>query len=268
MTDEADLKGRVVVITGASSGIGAALAEALAAAGGRPVLVARRERELREVAARCGPEALAIPADVTRRVEVARVLEEAVARFGHVDVWVNNAGRGITRPVSQLTDADFDEMMLVNVKSALYGMQAVLPHFKERGRGQIVNVSSMLGRIPLAPMRSAYNAAKHALNALTGSLRGELRADYPAIVVTTVSPGVVATEFGVKALGGGIDSRTVPSAQTAEEVAAVILDAIRAPRADVYTRPQAKEQVVAYFAADDMGAVEAASPFAAPRKPA
>lgn len=261
------MNGKVVVITGASSGIGAALAEKVGAAGGTPVLVARREKELREVAARCGVEALVVAADVTRRAEVAGVLDQAIARFGRIDVWVNNAGRGITKAVSQLTDDDFDEMMRVNVKSALYGMQAALPHFKERGHGQIINVSSMLGRIPLAPMRSAYNAAKHALNALTGSLRGEVRVDYPGIVVTTVSPGVVATEFGMNALGGGVDSRSFPNAQSAAEVADVILEAIRSPRADIYTRPQAKEQVVAYFAAEDMAAVEAASQFAAPRKP-
>ena len=261
------MKDKVVVITGASSGIGAALAEAVAGAGGRPVLTARREKELRDVAARCGAEALAVPADVTRRDDVARVFEQAIARFGRVDVWVNNAGRGITRPVSQLTDEDIDEMMSVNLKSALYGMQAVLPHFKTRGTGQIINVSSMLGRIPLAPMRSAYNAAKHALNALTGSLRGELRADFPGIIVTTVSPGVVATEFGVHARGGGLDSRTVPNAQSAAEVAVVILEAIRSPRADIYTRPQAKEQVVAYFAAEDMAAVEAATSFSVLPKP-
>jgi len=262
-----DMNGTVVVITGASGGIGAALAEAVAKVGGKPVLVARRERELREVAARCGADALVVPADVTRRADVARILAEAVARFGHVDVWVNNAGRGITRPVSQLTDEDVDEMFLVNVKSALYGMQAVLPHFKERGRGQIINISSLLGRVPMAPMRSAYSAAKHALNALTGSLRGELRAEFPGIVVTTVSPGVVATEFGLNAKGGGVDSRSFPNAQPASDVAAVIVEAIREPRADVYTRPTAKEQVVAYFAAEDMAAIEAASPFAAPPKP-
>ena len=260
------MNGKVVIVTGASSGIGAALAEGVAAAGGRPVLAARRESELRTVAARCGAEALVVTADVRRRGDVDRILERALERFGRVDVWVNNAGRGISKPVSRLTDEDVDEMMSVNLKSALYGMQAVLPHFKERGTGQIVNVSSMLGRIPLAPMRSAYSAAKHALNALTGSLRGELLAEFPGIVVTTVSPGVVATEFGVSALGGGIDSRTIPGAQTAAEVAAVILDAIRAPRADLYTRPQAKDQVVAYFAAEDMAAVEAASPFTAPAK--
>jgi len=88
----------------------------------------------------------------------------ALAKFGHIDVWVNNAGRGISRLVSELTDEDIDEMMLVNVKSALYGMQAVLAHFGERGSGRIINVSSMLGRVPFAPIRSAYPASKHALN--------------------------------------------------------------------------------------------------------
>jgi short-subunit dehydrogenase len=261
------MNGTVVVITGASSGIGAELAELVGAEGRRLVLAARREAELHAVAARCGADALVVPADVRLRGDVERILERALERFGRVDVWVNNAGRGISKPVSKLTDEDVDEMMSVNLKSALYGMQAVLPHFKERGTGQIVNVSSMLGRIPLAPFRSAYSAAKHALNALTGSLRGELRAEYPGIVVTTVSPGVVATEFGVRALGGGMDSRTFPGAQSAAEVAAVILDAIRTPRADVYTRPQGKDQVVAYFAAEDMAAAEAAVQFSAPPKP-
>jgi NAD(P)-dependent dehydrogenase (short-subunit alcohol dehydrogenase family) len=115
---------------------------------------------------------------------VQRILDAALARFGHVDAWVNNAGRGITRPVSALSDADFDEMMLVNAKSALYGMQAVLPHFQARGRGHIVNVSSMLGRVPFVPTRSAYSASKHALNALTANLRMELRGRWPGIHVS------------------------------------------------------------------------------------
>src|SRR5208282_1096698 len=129
----------------------------------------------------------------------------AIERFGHVDVWINNAGRGITRSVSELTDEDLDVMMRDNVKSALYGVQAILPHFRSRGAGQIVNVSSLLGRVPFAPFRSAYSAAKHALNALTACLRMELRASSPGIVVTLVSPGVVATEFGLNALHGGMD---------------------------------------------------------------
>ena len=253
----------VVVITGASSGIGAALAERAARAGGRPVLAARREAELNEVAKRCGPDALAVVADVTRRADVQRILDQTLARWGRVDVWVNNAGRGITRLVSQIDDDEFDDMMRVNVKSALYGMQVVLPHFRERHRGHIINVSSVLSRMPNAPMRSAYSAAKHALNALTANLRMELR-DEPDIHVSTVLPGVVATEFGIHALGGGVDSRTLPGAQPVEEVADVILDVIRAPRADVYTRPEYRQRVVDYFAADDMAAIEAQWPRIAP----
>lgn len=243
---------KVVVITGASAGIGAALAEAVGRKGWKGVLVARREPELRAVAARVGPDALPVTADVTRREDLKRVLDAALARFGQVDAWVNNAGRGITKPVSQLTDADFDEMMLVNVKSALYGIQAVLPHFQSRGRGHIINVSSMLGRVPHAHLRSAYNAAKHALNALTANLRMELRETYPDIHVTTFLPGVVATDFGVNALGGGVDSRQIPGAQPVEEVAAVLADVLERPRPDVYSRPEYKQMVLAYYGSDDL----------------
>jgi NAD(P)-dependent dehydrogenase (short-subunit alcohol dehydrogenase family) len=207
---------------------------------------------------------LAIPTDVTQRAEVDRALARALDHFGKLDVWVNNAGRGISRPVSELTDDDIDEMMLVNVKSALYGMQAVLPCFKTARRGHIINVSSMLGRIPFAPVRSAYSAAKHALNALTANLRMELR-DEPDIHVTSVHPGVVATEFGVRALHGGLDSRNFPGAQTAEEVADVIAGVIEQPRADVYTRPEAQRLIADYYAAADMAEIEARFAMGPPR---
>jgi NAD(P)-dependent dehydrogenase (short-subunit alcohol dehydrogenase family) len=260
------MREKVVVITGASAGIGAALAELVGARGGRPVLVARRERELADVAARSGANVLLVVADVTRRADVTRAFDAAIERFGTIDVWVNNAGRGITRAVSELTDEDLDEMMLVNVKSALYGMQAALPHFRAKGRGHIVNVSTLLARLPLASFRSAYSASKHALAALTASLRMELRASFPEIHVSSVHPGIVATEFGVNALHGGIDSRAMPGAQPAAEVAEVIASVIEHPRADVYTRPGAQQMVAAYFGAQDMGLAERQPPFmAAPR---
>ena len=242
-----DLKDLTVVITGASSGIGAELAMQLAAQGARVVLVARREDVLRDVANRCGSEALPVVADVTRRDEVKRVVHAALQRFGHVDVWVNNVGRGITRMPSELTEVDIDDIMRVNVKSALYGMQEILPHFRDRGRGQVVNVSSMLGRLPSATMRSAYNGAKHFLNALTTNFRDELRESAPGIEMTLVSPGVVRTDFGLNALHGGMDSRQLPESQGAEEVAAVIVWAIRTGKPDVYTRVGAKQRVVDYF---------------------
>ena len=231
------------------------------------VLAARRATELAEAAARSGAEALAVTADVTRRDDSHRILDAAIERFGRVDVWVNNAGRGITRPASQLTDDDLDQMMLINVKSALYGVQAVLPHFVERGTGHIINVSSMLGRVPFATFRSAYGAAKHALNALTANLRVELRAQHPGIHVTCVMPGVVATEFGSNALHGGPDSRKLPSAQPVAEVAAAIADAIEHPRAEVYTQPEHHALAAAYYAAEDVGELEGRPPFAMPARP-
>lgn len=242
-----DLKNLTVVITGASSGIGAELASQLASQGARVALVARREEALRDVTKRCGSEALPIVADVTRRDEVQRVVREAIARFGHVDVWVNNVGRGITRMPTELRDEDIDDMMRVNVKSALYGMQEILPHFRSRGRGQVVNVSSMLGRLPFATMRSAYNGAKHFLNAITTNFRDELKQTAPEIEVTLVSPGVVRTDFGLNALHGGMDSRQLPESQGVEDVAAVIVWAIRTGRPDVYTRVGAKQRVIDYF---------------------
>jgi NADP-dependent 3-hydroxy acid dehydrogenase YdfG len=258
------MKDQVIVVTGASAGIGAEVARQAGAAGARVVLAARRRAELEQVARESGAEALPVVADVTVRAQVEGVARAAIERFGHVDVWINNAGRGITRTPSELTDEDIDAMILDNVKSALYGVQAILPHFKSRGAGQIVNVSSMLGRIPFVPFRSAYIAAKHALNGLTASLRLELRASCPGVVVTLVSPGVVATEFGLRALHGGADSRTFPNAQPAGEVAAVVLDAIRTRSIDVYTQPGAAAMVRAYF--DDIDAHERSSPFAQPRQ--
>ncbi|HVN76293.1 MAG TPA: SDR family NAD(P)-dependent oxidoreductase [Thermoanaerobaculaceae bacterium] len=255
------MREKVIVITGGSGGIGATLAVLAASRGARLILAARREKELREVAARCGPGALAVPADVTRREDVERVLAAALARFGRVDIWVNNAGRGITKLVSELTDEDLDDMIRVNVKSALYGMQAVLPHFIGRGQGHIVNVSSMLARVPYAVQRSAYSAAKHALCALTANLRMELAERYPHIHVTSVHPGVVATDFGLNALHGGTDSHAIPGAQTAEQVAEVIAGVIERPRADVYTRPDGQRMVCDYFAAEDMGEAERRPPF-------
>jgi len=240
---------KVVVITGASAGIGAATAELLASRGMSVVLVARRKDALARVAARCGARALATVADVGRREEVRRVVAEALARFGRIDVWVNNVGRGISRAPSELTDEDVDEVMRLNVKSALYGMQEVLPHFKAQGAGHVINVSSMLGRIPFATIRSAYCGAKHFLNALTATFRAEVQQTHPGIQVSLVSPPVVRTEFGLNALHGGPDSRQLPDSQSAEEVAAVIAEVIASRRADVYTRKGARDRVAGYYAA-------------------
>jgi len=240
---------QVVVITGASQGIGEALALLLAERGASLVLVARSEDTLRAVAARCGERALPVVADVTSRDAMRRVVRAAIDRFGRIDVWVNNAGQGITRVPTELSDDDIDDMVRVNVKSALYGMQEVLPHFKERGEGHVVNVSSMLGRVPMAVMRSAYSGAKHFLNSLTANFRTEVQETHPGIQFSLVSPGIVRTAFGVNARHGGPDSRHFPDSQSAEEVAAVIASTLETRRPDVYTRRGSKERVLGYYAA-------------------
>jgi NADP-dependent 3-hydroxy acid dehydrogenase YdfG len=239
---------KVVVITGASSGIGAALAELLAGRGLSVVLVARRRDALEAVAARCGGRALAVVADCSRREDVRRVVDEALARFGAIDVWVNNAGQGISRPPSELTDEDVDDVVRQNIKTALYGMQEVLPHFKARNAGHVINISSLLGRMPFAVIRSAYSGAKHFMNALTAMFREEVQQTHPGIQFSIVSPGVVRTDFGLNARHGGPDSRDLPYSQSAEEVAEVIASVIESRKPDVYTRAGSRVRIAEYYA--------------------
>jgi len=261
---------KTVVITGASGGIGAGLAYRLAADRTRLVLAARRESELQAVAAeaerRGAPRALIVPVDVTRRSDVEALRDAALAEFESFDVWVNNAGRGITRSVVDLSDADVDEMIAVNVKSALYGMQVAVRYFMERGSGHVINVSSFLGRVPMAVHRSAYNAAKASLNALTANLRVELHARYPDIHVTLVMPGMVATEFARNALGAAPDTLTYSGShvQTVEQVADVIANVIEHPVAEVYTNPGSADMARRYF--EDVGKFErdAGNPWGSP----
>jgi short-subunit dehydrogenase len=246
---------RNVVITGASSGIGAAIARELAGRGDNVVLAARNRQGLEQTASSSSSSrAHLVTADVTRRADVERIRDEAIHAFGHVDVWINNAGRGIVRAVLALTDDDVDEMIAVNVKSALYGMQAIAPHFMDRGRGHIINISSFLGRVPVATPRSAYSAAKAALNTLTANLRVDLQRSHPGINVSLVSPGLVTTDFARHARGstgsvpppGAIGSPMKP--QTAEEVAAIVADVIDTPVAEIYTNPASQMVAARYFA--------------------
>jgi short-subunit dehydrogenase len=244
---------KTIVITGASGGIGAALAAQLGRQGHRLALAARREPELNAVARQSGAETIVVPTDVTNRADVEHLRDRALTVFGRIDVWVNNAGRGITKPVLELTDEELDQMMAVNVKSALYGMQAIAPHFIERGAGHIINVSSILSRVPFATYRSAYNAAKAALNAVTANARVDLAPK--GIHVTLVMPGLVSSDFQKNAVGGG--SPPLPPntpSQTPQEAAAAIVKVIEQPVAEVYTNPALAAVALKYF--QDVGAFE------------
>ncbi|GIH17431.1 SDR family NAD(P)-dependent oxidoreductase [Rugosimonospora africana] len=217
-----EIAGRVVVVTGASSGIGAATARLAAARGARVVLAARRVPRLEELAAEL-PDALVVPADVREPEQVHDVIRSAVDRYGTVDVLINNAGQGLHVPIEDIKLDDFAAVMELNVYGALAAMQAVLPVMRAGGGGAIVNVSSGTSRAVI-PGVGGYAASKSALNMLSQVARAEFAPDN--IVVSLVYPSVTATEFhsvlraGTYAGGG----RFAP--QRAEQVAEAILRAV------------------------------------------
>jgi NAD(P)-dependent dehydrogenase (short-subunit alcohol dehydrogenase family) len=186
-------QGRVVLVTGASSGIGRATAIAFGAAGARVALVARRRGELDRVADEIrasGGDALVVPGDVTERAAVAACFDDVTRAWGPIDIVVNNAG--ILRPatVADLRAEDLDAMLRVNLFGALYVMQEAVGRMRERNAGSVVNVGSLAGRRGVTPL-GGYCATKFALIGLTEALRTEL--DGSAVHVALVLPGVVET---------------------------------------------------------------------------
>jgi serine 3-dehydrogenase (NADP+) len=221
--------GKTIIITGASSGIGAAAARAFAAAGADVVLAARDATKLAEVARGLPGRPLAVPTDVSDRDAVERLVAETVAQRGGVDVVVNNAGVGLAAPVAELTEADFQRALAVDVLGPLWLTQAALPHMRRRGRGQLIFVSSVVGLRAL-PYLGGYAAAKAALDRLTEALRVELRGS--GVAVTLVRPGTTRTGFAEHRLGSGHEKRRVSSrAATPEQVSqALVRAAAREPR--------------------------------------
>ncbi|MCB1753365.1 MAG: SDR family oxidoreductase [Gammaproteobacteria bacterium] len=190
-----NITGKVLVITGASSGMGAATARDLAALGAKVVLGARRADRLKALVTEiteAGGEAIAVPTDVTKLEEVQKLVDTAKKTFGRVDVLFNNAGLMPLSPLESLRIDEWDQMIDVNMKGTLYGIAAALPYMKEQKSGQVINVSSVYGHIVVAT-GAVYCATKHAVRAISEGLRQEVK-DYN-IRVTTISPGAVSTEL-------------------------------------------------------------------------
>ena len=190
-----NIEGKVVVITGASSGLGESTARHLAELGATVVLGARRVDRIdalaRELIAN-GQQALAVQTDVTDRVQVQRLVDAAIARFGRIDVMINNAGLMPHSPLERLKIDDWDRMIDVNLKGVLYGIAAALPPMQAQKSGHIINVSSVAGH-KVRPGGAVYSATKHAVRALSEGLRQEVK---PYNIRTTViSPGAVDTEL-------------------------------------------------------------------------
>ncbi len=190
-----NIQGKVVVITGASSGLGEATARELSAQGATVVLGARRADRIEALAdelTRRGGKALAVPTDVIHSEQVKKLVDAAVQKYGRIDVMINNAGLMPQSPLERLRIDEWDRMIDVNIKGVLYGIAAALPYMKQQKSGHIINVSSVAGHKVRAG-GAVYAATKHAVLALSEGLRQEVK---PYNIRTTViSPGAVATEL-------------------------------------------------------------------------
>ena len=189
------IAGKIIVITGASSGLGEAVARLLSSQGATVVLGARRNDRIQALAAeliRLGGRASAVETDVTQHKQVQNLVDHAVESYGRIDVMINNAGLMPSSPLDRLKIDDWDRMIDVNIKGVLYGIAAALPPMQRQKAGHIVNVSSVAGHKVRAG-GAVYAATKHAVRALSEGLRQEVK---PYNIRTTViSPGAVATEL-------------------------------------------------------------------------
>lgn len=221
-----DLSGKVAVITGASMGIGEAIARTFAENGARVVLLSRDAGRAEEARTRLGQpnQTLALSCDVRNREEIDRVLSLTLHHFGRIDIWINNAGHGILDSVEHVDMAACRDTFEANFFGALASMQGVIPVMLQQGSGSIINVSSVAGHIPL-PFHAIYSATKFAMNALGKAANVELKAR--GIHVMTVCPGYVRTSFGANALRGKEAKTVRPSSTrgiTAERVAKAVLE--------------------------------------------
>jgi short-subunit dehydrogenase len=221
-----ELDGSVVVVTGASMGIGEAIAKEFATKGASVVMLSRDQARAEAARARIGfiDRTITLSCDVRHSEEIDRVLALTLHHFKRVDIWVNNAGHGLLDSVAQADMHASHDLFETNFFGAVSAMHAVIPVMRRQGGGSIVNISSVAGHIPL-PFHAIYSASKFALNAIGKSAAIELRKDN--IHVLTVCPGYVRTAFGQNAIKG-TESKTIRPSKvrgiTAERVARATLE--------------------------------------------
>ena len=233
-----EIKDKVIIVTGASMGIGAAVVRALAQGGAKVVLAARSQEKLQALVTEL-PGSLAVATDMTDPEAIQRLVTETMSKFGRIDVLVNNAGQGIYGAVENTDIAAYRKIVDLNVIGPLLAMQAAIPIMRAQGGGVIVNVSSLVSK-NYFPYLGAYASTKYALNALSLTARAELEKDNIRICV--MHPGMTATNFGKNsiksdAVAQTLQSRTregMPPPDSAEYVAGRILLAIETETAETY----------------------------------
>jgi NAD(P)-dependent dehydrogenase (short-subunit alcohol dehydrogenase family) len=240
-------RSQVVVVTGASSGIGRATALRFAGEGASLVLAARRAGALAEVVAECeraGGRAIAVPTDVTDEAAVDALAARAVEEFGRIDVWVNDAAVSVFAPLVEAPIEDVRRVLDVNVLGYVYGARAALREMLKQGRGVLVNVSSVVGEVP-QPYAAPYSMSKAAVRALGGSLRSELALQKEKHVhVATVLPATIDTPFfSHPANYTGRRVLAMPPVYPPDAVAKVIVKAARRPKAEIAVGPISKAMV-------------------------
>jgi short-subunit dehydrogenase len=235
-TEPSKLTNKVVVITGASSGLGRAAALELARRGANVVLAARREQALEELATSCrslGRQALAVATDVTREGDVQTLAARALELTGNIDVWVNNAGVTTFGALESTDIADHRRVVETNLWGSVYGARAVIPIFRRQAKGTLINVGSILSKVG-QPFVPSYVISKFALRGLSEALRAEL-ADQPAISVCTLLPYAIDTpHFQVGANLIGRKPYAMPPVQSPEKVAVALADLAERPRRELH----------------------------------
>jgi short-subunit dehydrogenase len=232
---------KVVVVTGASSGIGKATALEFAKRGASLIVAARRENALEEVVSECqalGAEARAVPADVADEAAVKNIAKQAIRRFGKIDIWVNNAGVSAAGKLEQLPSDVFRRIIDVNLFGCVHGARAVLPIFRHQGHGTLINVASQLGKMGGAYF-SPYSISKFGVVSLGESLRQEL--DGTDINVCTVMPGTIDTPFFQHAgTYAGHPVKAMPPVHDVKEVADTIIRMAKNPEREIFVGSSAR----------------------------
>ncbi|VVB70280.1 L-rhamnose 1-dehydrogenase (NADP(+)) [uncultured archaeon] len=236
-----EIQGKIVIVTGASSGIGLATAKLLGQNGAKVALVARSKEELEQISEEI-PDSLIIVADMTIESDIKKMIQETKNHYGRIDILINNAGQGYYAPIEKINIEKYHQIIELNLIGPLIAMQEVIPIMKSQGSGTIINISSGTALMYL-PNMAAYSSSKRALAGMTLTAREELKIDN--IVVSVVYPYITNTNFGKNALRESVvnmTQREVPQGDAPELVAQKILEGIQTGEAEIFLREWNKKQ--------------------------